>query len=860
VKKKGQPRHGGRADKPAPAPEPKTPVPGTPPPETRGPFQPPGGPLECRTERRREEVRRRGGNGLDYVEVDESQTELCVHFLGHVPDDIAVRNVRLRGGRPVKVESIAVHHAHDEEKDDCLAIRLTAPGDFSTYRLCLVETDERGRETGRPFPGLDPRYACLCFSFKGDCPSDLDCLPPSCPEPPRRETEIDYLAKDYGSFKRVLFDRLALLVPDWNERHAPDFGVTLVELLAYVADHLSYAQDAVATEAYLATARRRISVRRHARLVDYVLHEGCNARAWLALEADADGALDLGEVFFITRLPGLSEASPLTEVALQSVPAHRYEVFEPLMPGPRGSFELKKAHNRIAIYTWGDLECCLPRGATSATLLDPERKLSLRFGDFLLFEEVLGPATGNPADADPTHRHAVRLTRVTPGVDALYEQPVVEVAWGEEDALPFPLCVSALGPTPACELLENVSVAGGNVLLVDHGRRRSEPLPAVPEEKSEAPCVCEGRTGEVTRRAGDFEPVLPQGPVTWAEAVSSAASAAALLRRDLRRTVPAVTLEQIAPPAPQWLPEPDLLESGPDDRRFAVEVDDLGLAHLRFGDGELGRRPDAGAAFTATYRVGNGPQGNVGSDTIAHTVFRTNLAAGLVKSVRNPLAAVGGTSPETLEEARLRAPHAFRGELQRAITADDYARLAERDPKVQRAAAALRWNGSWYEMTVGIDPSGKERADAALLDEVGDLLFPFRRVGHDLRVIRADSVPIRVVLRICVKPHYLRGHVEAELLDVLSNRQLARGRRGLFHPDELTFGDGVALNRIVAAAQAVEGVAFVEVIRFERQFGRPGKELDDAFLPLGPFQIARLENDPRAQGDGVLTLELRGGR
>ena len=54
-------------------------------------------------------------------------------------------------------------------------------------------------------------------------------------------------------------------------------GVTLVELLAYVADELSYRQDAVATEAYLDTARSRVSLRRHARLVDYRMHDGCNA-------------------------------------------------------------------------------------------------------------------------------------------------------------------------------------------------------------------------------------------------------------------------------------------------------------------------------------------------------------------------------------------------------------------------------------------------------------------------------------------------------------------------------------------------------------------------------------------------------
>ena len=42
--------------------------------------------------------------------------------------------------------------------------------------------------------------------------------------------------------------------------------MVLIELLAYAGDQLSYQQDAVANEAYLDSARQRVSVRRHARL------------------------------------------------------------------------------------------------------------------------------------------------------------------------------------------------------------------------------------------------------------------------------------------------------------------------------------------------------------------------------------------------------------------------------------------------------------------------------------------------------------------------------------------------------------------------------------------------------------------
>src|SRR4029077_7562637 len=90
-----------------------------------------------------------------------------------------------------------------------------------------------------------------------------------CPTSPLAAPEIDYLAKDYASFRQLMLDRISVLSPQWKERNPADIGIALVELLAYAGDYLSYRQDAVATEAYLGTARRRVSVRRHARLVDY---------------------------------------------------------------------------------------------------------------------------------------------------------------------------------------------------------------------------------------------------------------------------------------------------------------------------------------------------------------------------------------------------------------------------------------------------------------------------------------------------------------------------------------------------------------------------------------------------------------
>jgi hypothetical protein len=905
----------------------------------------------CQDDTRREAVRAKPElNGLDYVEVGDDQLTLNVYFLGKAPEalkDGSTQYVRIEGGRRIRdieVVDVEVVREADPELDDLLIVRVDQPGDFSTYTLRLVDLDN-----------IDPFYDHVEFSFKVNCPSDLDCAPEdTCPPPEFSEPEINYLAKDYASFRQLILDRLALIMPDWQERHVPDLGIALVEVLAYVGDHLSYYQDAVGTEAYLETARQRISVRRHTRLVDYVLHEGCNARTWVCVTTDTDWigehALDPREVYFITSVRDVSpiDQALITANDLRNIPPSAYEVFEAMTYNP---IDLYAFQSEIDFYTWGERECCLPRGTTSATLIDawdtppidtpaaaaeaPARKLHLKVGDVLIFREALGPKTGQAADADPAHRHAVRLTRVAPDVDPLNGQPIVEVAWAVEDALPFPLCLSAITDAEhGCVYNDHVSVACGNVILVDHGLtiEPHEDLGVVPTATTEADCDCEGHPSDVRYIAGKFRPHLAKSPLTYRQALPAdtpyLASAASWLQQDVHQALPQAYLTNIlalrdpdyqfipwaalsdqadlvtalyaagftpntspdgvplsptlyaaykaAPSADLlktlvndltlryfcWMPQIDLLSSGPDDRHFVVEIDNDGVAWLRFGDDVCGQQPEAGSAFTAEYRIGNGVRGNIGAESIAHLVFRHDLVSGGTVTVCNPLPARGGTNSEPLSEAKLFAPSAFRKVLMRAVTAGDYATLAQRDfaTKVQRAAAVLAWTGSWFEADVAIDPIGSEEADPVLIDQVTGNLQHYRRIGHDLEVQSAEYVPIELELSVCVLPHFLRGHVKAALLDVFSNQVLPKGRRGFFHPDNLSFGAGIYVSQLVAAAQAVPGVESVRVSMLKREFAAPNRELENGVLPLGPLEVAQLDNDPNYPEHGKLTLVMMGGQ
>jgi predicted phage baseplate assembly protein len=369
---------------------------------------------------------------------------------------------------------------------------------------------------------------------------------------------------------------------------------------------------------------------------------------------------------------------------------------------------------------------------------------------------------------------------------------------------------------------------------------------------------------EISIIAGPYRPTLKQAPLTFAEPFPPKTPAARALSQDPRKTLPQVRLTSNPAPSrdPLWLPQADLLGSGFGDQHFVAEIDNDGRAHLRFGDGELGRRPAPNMTFKAVYRTGNGPVGNVGSEAISHIVFRQKKVSGGILLVRNPIPAAGGTNPEPIAEAKLFAPDAFRQELQRAIIADDYRALVERDfaDRVQRAAAVLRWNGGRYEALVAVDEFGKEKPDPSLLAAIQRRLLRYRRIGHDIHVKSARLVPLLIEMNICVDAHYLRGHVKGELLDLFSNRVLADGRKGFFHPDNLSFGDGIYLSRLIATAQAVEGVENVEVTRLERLGEGPNDEIKLGVLPLGPVEIAQVDNDPSLPENGSLTLKVGGGR
>jgi hypothetical protein len=799
-------------------------------------------------------------NGIDYLEVCDGGDPSC-HcgkklLLTLLKDarnlNLATAQILITGGASdAQVHATQILPA-TAATPRVVSIELDASGDFSTYTLALIAN----QSTADPPDGFDPQLSVVDFSFKAGCETVGDCIPVSCcPPPPAVQPDINYLAKEFDGFNQVMRDRLSVLVPAWQETHPSDIGVALVEVLAYAADRLSYQQDAVGTEAYLGTARSRISLRRHAKLVDYSLDEGQNARTWIFVEVTADSDVLQAGTRLYPRVSGLPVLiAPASRQAQQLNPALTFETLQDT------TFFVK--HNEMNFYTWSDNNCCLAPGATQATLADHFPNLTA--GMIVLFEETMGPDTGDPDDADASRRWPVRLTRVQqtdylnrPLVDPLDNSPITRIWWDPADALPFPLCISSTTDAAHGALsLKNVSVARANIVPADHGVSQDwEDLGIVPAAPA-APvtsvsCSCGSNNPPDSPRPRYF-PRLANSPLTFASDFDPAAAASSFFQP----TVPPKPRLQVRDNRLNpWAVLGDLLSSHELDKAVVAEIERDNTVFLRFGDGQNGMAADAGTSFQAMYRVGNGTSGNIGHDSLAHIV--TTLKN--IRSVRNPLPAQGGRDPETMEHIRQFAPFSFRTQL-RAVTEDDYGVMAQRDPAIHEARGTLRWTGSWYTAFVSVDAAVRDQPTPALVTATENRLNLFRMTGVDLAVEGAVIVGLRIEMNICVAADHFQSDVRDAIMRVFIAGDLCNGQPGVLNPANFVFGQTIYTSPLIAAAQAVDGVSSVTLTVFQRMDDPTFDGTAQGFLTMHRLEIARCDNDPNRLDHGTFTLNMDGGK
>jgi hypothetical protein len=787
------------------------------------------GNIICDDENRRNLILEKNLNGIDYVEVElinQNESKLHVFFIKPILQDLAEvlkkkETYKIIGG--VRITNVEIN-GRPEVHEKSVTLTVNTAGDFSYYTL-KIDT-----------PKLDCMYSQQTFCFKAQCPSSFDCKPRESSEPLKLETPpfIDYMAKDYSSFRQALVDYISTKYPFWTERSEADLGMMLIDLFSYAADRLSYLQDTIANEAYLDTARQRVSVKRHAQFIDYRMHDGCNSKTYLYFKA-----IKGGEVPANTQVCTESEDNDVIV----------FETDEPL--------KIYKANNLLNIHTWGNKLCCLPKGTTSIYL--EKNQAHLKKGDFIALYEK-----------NSNHLCVIQLITVLPNdenktdiVDPLDNTKLLYIEWSQNEALKRDFIVSTIDNEGK---KNNNTEVWGNIIPASHGKTIDEEYyPKKPESSDEE--------GFKTTKDGLYH-IDNQ---TWYEVKNNKLSfnlrgaPLTFLKKPIEEQDEPISSVKIYVKTQgndeykEWTETPTLLKSKPFDEHFVVDVDEYGKAIIRFGDGTCGQAIPDNAFIKAKYRIGCGTIGNVGSNRL--TSLKNNLEPKLtylnqiIKSVKNILQAEGGEDLETINHVKFLAPKALRREQKRAVTEDDYVRAVEElNDKVSKAQALFRWTGSWYTVFITIDPKGEKEFDDELKNNVLAHISKYKLAGYDVEICKPEYVPLEIEINICVNPGYFKAHVKEALLQILSNKEFSNGKKGFFHPDNFTFGQSVYLSHLYQAIGEIEGINYAEIIGFKR-FGKLAcNEIDQGYISIAKTEIVQLNNDLNYPEKGVLKLNMMGGK
>jgi hypothetical protein len=839
--------------------------------------------------------------GIEFVQVVDKcdQRRLRVYFLTDprdlrspfedvggpavTPDPLSLADLRVYNPRGVAPDVEVVPCAGPDAiiwGDDTdagrrfLEICVAEPGDFTEYRLLIDD------------PRVDRFFNDLQFSFKVGCDDRLDCAEPltECPPDELTDFPVDYLARDFVSFRNALLDFAAQRYPTWQVPIEADVGVMLLETMAALGDELSYLQDRYNREAYLETATERRSLRHKARLLDYEIHDGRMASTLLELTVRPN---------MTPRVTSVEAGSPVWARVEGSTPI-RFELGSGMRD--RGvNFPVDELWNpgNFTVYLFDDGQECLEAGATELFVrndpANPDNPGGVLFnaaavnlwsaGHLLLLRDT--PA--DPSEAD--RLHVVRVVDVRLQHDDLFDVDVARIRWEAQDAPPFPIPFEQLQlsgnivPATAGELrsatfrVGSLRPSGGVLAAVEReGPLFTDVDPSLLSRRN----ACEEVEEESRSRPPIYLLSLP--------GTEESGLAFADLADDLRRAEPEVRVRELKAggASADWVFRRTLIDEGGDDNVFTVEDGTwrrivgrwLGGAELvhrdyatgagytvRFGDGEFGRLPAAGALFQVDYRLGSGVKGNVPSGSVnALEIPATSspLATRLLAAT-NPFPVTSGVDPESAEEIKLLTPEAYKSETFFAVRPEDYGTQAEKLDFVQRAQGTFRWTGSWLSAVTAVDAEDAFELSAERRQLVEALLNCRRQAGRDVIVRDPRFVNLDLVINLCVSRDAFPGQVRVRVLEALFGRGGFRPRVGFFDPDNFTFGTPLRRSALEAAVVAVEGVEAVTGMQIRAHGVTEFKEFEALAFEVADDELLRLENSPLRPERGSLTLELEGG-
>jgi hypothetical protein len=522
---------------------------------------------------------------------------------------------------------------------------------------------------------------------------------------------IDYMAKDYQSFRLLILDRLSQTNPIWKEANLADIGLALVELLAYVGDQLSYYQDAVATEAYLGTARSRVSVNRHARLLGYYVHEGHNARTWVCFDVKAPTTVPKETKLLTDSRDGKSVC--VTPSEYEGLRETEF-VFE-----TEFTKRMYPNLNKINFHLFEKSATCLPEGSTSAVLqnennvlfetlcsecdlesqqdrfrevfrenfnqkwVDAHSIIELRENRIIVknqegthqadFKLTCDDATPLRIDdkiirnlyiqKDNNGKKSVCFLTLNPGDIVIFEEITNSETVYADMSKRWAVRLTDVKPR-ICEKTQK------HVVEIQWMKEDATPFPLKLENPTPGKGVFtstivrgnvvladhgDTKTKIITLQGDDKQIDFCETHVTHSTKYNSLEAANKIGLTSPPDSLPIIYLFELNrgdKEKEKWLPGKDLLFCDRSRKQFKLEIDDEGNSKFLFKF-PLGAEI---STFEAIYRIGNGSAGNIGANAINRIVDNPLADFSHVAGVSNPLPAIGGVDQEDVETVRHIAP------------------------------------------------------------------------------------------------------------------------------------------------------------------------------------------------------------
>jgi hypothetical protein len=255
-----------------------------------------------------------------------------------------------------------------------------------------------------------------------------------------------------------------------------------------------------------------------------------------------------------------------------------------------------------------------------------------------------------------------------------------------------------------------------------------------------------------------------------------------------------------------WTEVETILDYGPTDKVFEVDINSEGSLTIIFGDNRNGKIPVQGTNnIQAEYRIGVGILGNVPASTIKSLVTSLPLVVG----VTNGAAASGGADAESLEDIKRNAPRSLRT-VWRAVTAEDYKTLAESKVGVAKAYAVcgiITLASEYLPVLLYIAPTGGGLPSSELKEELTEFFAERQMLCSETTVLDPDYVTVNVNILVTAQPHYLNSDVKTRVTTKITD---------YFSFDNVDFGYDIWLSDFLSQLESLIGVDHTDVIQLYR--------------------------------------------